>query len=154
MKKTYGKFCGQHNQSVNYFKDLYTKDKRFQAFVKVLAGRVPCSELVSLLALARARSLGSSDCPLTPLQKKMSSSVVRRLGIPECILLVTQRITKYPVLLQRILQCTKGESPCFCSPCAQQRRRPCGGAESALLGLKEILGCIFKTAVLFVLFCF
>ncbi|KAM9092103.1 A-kinase anchor protein 13 isoform 7-T7 [Megaptera novaeangliae] len=73
LKKTYGKFCGQHNQSVNYFKDLYTKDKRFQAFVK----------------------------------KKMSSSVVRRLGIPECVLLVTQRITKYPVLFQRILQCTK-----------------------------------------------
>ncbi|XP_054998038.1 A-kinase anchor protein 13 isoform X2 [Sorex araneus] len=73
LKKTYGKFCGQHNQSVSYFKDLYTRDKRFQAFVK----------------------------------KKMSSSVVRRLGIPECILLVTQRITKYPVLFQRILQCTK-----------------------------------------------
>ncbi|XP_041607770.1 A-kinase anchor protein 13 isoform X10 [Vulpes lagopus] len=73
LKKTYGKFCGQHNQSVNYFKDLHTKDKRFQAFVK----------------------------------KKMSSAVVRRLGIPECILLVTQRITKYPVLFQRILQCTK-----------------------------------------------
>ncbi|XP_074405317.1 A-kinase anchor protein 13 isoform X10 [Zonotrichia albicollis] len=73
MKKTYGKFCGHHNEAVNYFKDLYTKDKRFQAFVK----------------------------------KKMSSSLVRRLGIPECILLVTQRITKYPVLLQRILQYTK-----------------------------------------------
>ncbi|EPY85557.1 hypothetical protein CB1_000370022 [Camelus ferus] len=77
LKKTYGKFCGQHNQSVNYFKDLYTKDKRFQAFMK----------------------------------KKMSSSIVRRLGVPECILLVTQRITKYPVLFQRILQCTK-ESDC------------------------------------------
>ncbi|XP_077041851.1 A-kinase anchor protein 13 isoform X5 [Agelaius phoeniceus] len=73
MKKTYGKFCGHHNEAVNYFKDLYTKEKRFQAFIK----------------------------------KKMSSSLVRRLGIPECILLVTQRITKYPVLLQRILQYTK-----------------------------------------------
>ncbi|XP_039768227.1 A-kinase anchor protein 13 isoform X3 [Ornithorhynchus anatinus] len=72
LKKTYGKFCGQHNQSVNYFKDLHNKDKRFQAFVK----------------------------------KKMSTAVVRRLGIPECILLVTQRITKYPVLFQRILQYT------------------------------------------------
>ncbi|XP_040562352.1 A-kinase anchor protein 13 isoform X13 [Gallus gallus] len=72
MKKTYGKFCGHHNEAVNYFKDLYSKDKRFQAFVK----------------------------------KKMSSSLVRRLGISECILLVTQRITKYPVLLQRILQYT------------------------------------------------
>ncbi|XP_054858116.1 A-kinase anchor protein 13 isoform X2 [Eublepharis macularius] len=72
MKKTYGKFCGHQNEAVNYFKDLYSKEKRFQAFMK----------------------------------KKMSSSVVRRLGIPECILLVTQRITKYPVLLQRILQHT------------------------------------------------
>ncbi|NXP56439.1 AKP13 protein, partial [Heliornis fulica] len=73
MKQTYGKFCGHHNEAVNHFKDLYSKDKRFQAFVK----------------------------------KKMSSSLVRRLGISECILLVTQRITKYPVLLQRILQYTK-----------------------------------------------
>ncbi|NWH73668.1 AKP13 protein, partial [Piaya cayana] len=73
MKKTYGKFCGHHNEAVNHFKDLYSKDKRFQAFIK----------------------------------EKMSSSVVRRLGISECILLVTQRITKYPVLLQRILQYTK-----------------------------------------------
>uniref|UniRef100_A0A8C8R8T1 A-kinase anchoring protein 13 n=1 Tax=Pelusios castaneus TaxID=367368 RepID=A0A8C8R8T1_9SAUR len=73
MKKTYGKFCGHHNEAVNYFKDLQAKEKRFQAFIK----------------------------------KKMSSTVVRRLGIPECILLVTQRITKYPVLLQTILQYTK-----------------------------------------------
>ncbi|NXV82298.1 AKP13 protein, partial [Atlantisia rogersi] len=73
MKTTYGNFCGHHNEAVNNFKDLYSKDKRFQAFVK----------------------------------KKMSSSLVRRLGISECILLVTQRITKYPVLLQRILQYTK-----------------------------------------------
>uniref|UniRef100_A0A8B9H8B4 DH domain-containing protein n=1 Tax=Astyanax mexicanus TaxID=7994 RepID=A0A8B9H8B4_ASTMX len=41
------------------------------------------------------------------IKKKMSSSIVRRMGIPECILLVTQRITKYPVLMQRILQHTK-----------------------------------------------
>ncbi|XP_056307645.1 A-kinase anchor protein 13 isoform X4 [Danio aesculapii] len=73
MKKVYGKFCGRHNEAVNFYKELHTKDKRFQAFIK----------------------------------KKMSSPVVRRLSIPECILLVTQRITKYPVLLQRILQHTK-----------------------------------------------
>lgn len=36
--------------------------------------------------------------------------MLRRRGIPECILLVTQRITKYPVLLERILQYTQGES--------------------------------------------
>uniref|UniRef100_A0A672QBU2 Uncharacterized protein n=1 Tax=Sinocyclocheilus grahami TaxID=75366 RepID=A0A672QBU2_SINGR len=73
MKKVYGKFCSRHNEAVNFYKELHTKDKRFQAFIKV-----------------------------------MSSPVVRRLSISECILLVTQRITKYPVLLQRILQHTKG----------------------------------------------
>ncbi|XP_028811943.1 A-kinase anchor protein 13 isoform X2 [Denticeps clupeoides] len=40
------------------------------------------------------------------IKKTMGSSVVRRMGIPDCILLVTQRITKYPVLLQRILRHT------------------------------------------------
>ncbi|XP_054625785.1 A-kinase anchor protein 13 isoform X2 [Dunckerocampus dactyliophorus] len=73
MKRIYGRFCSRHNEAVNFYKDLLTKDKRFKAFIK----------------------------------KKMSSSIVRRLGIPECILLVTQRITKYPVLIQRILQHTK-----------------------------------------------
>ncbi|XP_053538155.1 A-kinase anchor protein 13 isoform X7 [Ictalurus punctatus] len=73
MKKVYGKFCSRHNEAVNVYKELHTRDKRFQAFIK----------------------------------KKMSSAVVRRLSIPECILLVTQRITKYPVLLQRLLQHTR-----------------------------------------------
>ncbi|XP_042660781.1 rho guanine nucleotide exchange factor 28 isoform X3 [Tyto alba] len=36
-----------------------------------------------------------------------SSLLARRRGVPECILLVTQRITKYPVLLERILQYSK-----------------------------------------------
>ncbi|XP_058253450.1 A-kinase anchor protein 13 isoform X3 [Hemibagrus wyckioides] len=73
IKKVYGKFCSRHNEAVNLYKELHTRDKRFQAFIK----------------------------------KKMSSAVVRRLSIPECILLVTQRITKYPVLLQRLLQHTR-----------------------------------------------
>ncbi|XP_069768128.1 A-kinase anchor protein 13 isoform X2 [Narcine bancroftii] len=73
MKKTYGKFCGQHNDAVNFYKELLAREKKFQAFVR----------------------------------KKMSSSIVRRLGIQECILLVTQRITKYPVIVQRIIHLTK-----------------------------------------------
>uniref|UniRef100_A0A3Q4H6W0 Rho guanine nucleotide exchange factor (GEF) 28a n=1 Tax=Neolamprologus brichardi TaxID=32507 RepID=A0A3Q4H6W0_NEOBR len=39
-----------------------------------------------------------------------NNSLVRRREIPECILLVTQRITKYPVLLERILHYTQGQS--------------------------------------------
>ncbi|XP_066505455.1 A-kinase anchor protein 13 isoform X3 [Hoplias malabaricus] len=73
MTKVYGKFCSRHNETVNLYKELHAKDKRFQAFIR----------------------------------KMMSSPVVRRLSIPECVLLVTQRLTKYPVLLQRVLQHTK-----------------------------------------------
>lgn len=36
--------------------------------------------------------------------------LVRRLGIPECFLLVTQRITKYPILVERIIQNTEDDS--------------------------------------------
>lgn len=43
-----------------------------------------------------------------PSQKINNLSIVRRLGVPECILLVTQRITKYPVLVERILHNTEG----------------------------------------------
>lgn len=36
--------------------------------------------------------------------------LVQRLGIPDRFLLVAQRITKYPVLVERILQNTEGET--------------------------------------------
>ncbi|XP_034559484.1 rho guanine nucleotide exchange factor 18a [Notolabrus celidotus] len=36
--------------------------------------------------------------------------LVRRLGIPECFLLVTQRITKYPLLVERIIQNTEDDT--------------------------------------------
>ncbi|XP_042285262.1 rho guanine nucleotide exchange factor 18a [Thunnus maccoyii] len=36
--------------------------------------------------------------------------LVRRLGIPECFLLVTQRITKYPVMVERIIQNTEADT--------------------------------------------
>ncbi|XP_067824564.1 rho guanine nucleotide exchange factor 18 isoform X2 [Heptranchias perlo] len=43
--------------------------------------------------------------------KKLNNySVVRRLGVQECILLVTQRLTKYPVLVERIIQNTEAGS--------------------------------------------
>ncbi|CAL8254312.1 unnamed protein product [Merluccius merluccius] len=42
------------------------------------------------------------------LMRKINNlSIVRRLGVTECILLVTQRITKYPVLVERILHNTE-----------------------------------------------
>ncbi|XP_078143955.1 rho guanine nucleotide exchange factor 18a [Centroberyx gerrardi] len=48
---------------------------------------------------------------LQSLMKKIGQlPLVRRLGVPECFLLVTQRITKYPVLLERIIQNTEADT--------------------------------------------
>ncbi|XP_052412726.1 rho guanine nucleotide exchange factor 28 isoform X5 [Carassius gibelio] len=41
------------------------------------------------------------------IKQQSSNLLVKRREIPECILLVTQRITKYPVLLERILHYTE-----------------------------------------------
>ncbi|XP_030042927.1 rho guanine nucleotide exchange factor 2 isoform X3 [Microcaecilia unicolor] len=74
MKKTYSEFCSRHNKAMKLYKELFTRDKKFQQFVR----------------------------------RMTRSSVLRRHGVQECILLVTQRITKYPVLIDRILQNSKG----------------------------------------------
>ncbi|XP_034403240.1 rho guanine nucleotide exchange factor 28 isoform X2 [Cyclopterus lumpus] len=44
------------------------------------------------------------------IRQQGNNLLVRRREIPECILLVTQRITKYPVLLERILQYTQEDT--------------------------------------------
>ncbi len=50
-------------------------------------------------------------CTICFTVKRVSrGSLLRRHGVQECILLVTQRITKYPVLIKRILDNTKGET--------------------------------------------
>ncbi|XP_063146723.1 rho guanine nucleotide exchange factor 18 isoform X2 [Candoia aspera] len=44
------------------------------------------------------------------IKKISNASIVRRLGIQECNLLVTQRIMKYPVLVERIIQNTEAST--------------------------------------------
>ncbi|XP_074979206.1 rho guanine nucleotide exchange factor 18 isoform X3 [Caretta caretta] len=59
-------------------------------------------------AVSHYKDLLQSNKKFQNLIKKIgNSSIVRRLGVQECILLVTQRITKYPVLVERILQNTE-----------------------------------------------
>ncbi|XP_035279719.1 rho guanine nucleotide exchange factor 18-like [Anguilla anguilla] len=67
-------------------------------------------------------------------------AIVQRLGIPECLLLVTQRITKYPVLLERILNNTAAGT-------VEQQE-----LGRALVLIKELIGqvdgqvCVFERA--------
>jgi len=55
--------------------------------------------------------------------------VLKRHGVQECILLVTQRITKYPVLISRILQHTHGERE---DPGGKKMGRGLSGVRSGL----------------------
>uniref|UniRef100_A0A3Q1C8S9 Rho/rac guanine nucleotide exchange factor (GEF) 2 n=1 Tax=Amphiprion ocellaris TaxID=80972 RepID=A0A3Q1C8S9_AMPOC len=74
MKKLYSEFCSRHPKAVKLYKEVLTRDRRLQQFIR----------------------------------RVCRGPLLRRHGIQECILLVTQRITKYPVLIQRILDNTKG----------------------------------------------
>ncbi|XP_041429673.1 rho guanine nucleotide exchange factor 2 isoform X2 [Xenopus laevis] len=75
MKKTYTEFASQHHKAMKLYKELFSRDKKFQQMIR----------------------------------KMTRSPLLRRHGVQECILLVTQRITKYPVLIDRILQNSKGD---------------------------------------------
>jgi len=44
-------------------------------------------------------------------QKCSENNVCKRLSVPECLLLVMQRVTKYPLLLESIAKTTDGTSP-------------------------------------------
>uniref|UniRef100_A0A665WBC2 Rho guanine nucleotide exchange factor 2-like n=1 Tax=Echeneis naucrates TaxID=173247 RepID=A0A665WBC2_ECHNA len=88
MRKTYAEFCTRHLKAVKVYKDLLSRDKRFQCFVRPVCG---CVRLFMCVCLW---------------QRVTRGPLLRCHGIQECILLVTQRITKYPVLIQRILDNT------------------------------------------------
>ncbi|XP_022613082.1 rho guanine nucleotide exchange factor 2-like isoform X2 [Seriola dumerili] len=70
MRKTYAEFCSRHLKAVKVYKELLSRDKRFQCFIR----------------------------------RVTRGPLLRCHGVQECILLVTQRISKYPVLIQRILE--------------------------------------------------
>ncbi|XP_057714203.1 rho guanine nucleotide exchange factor 18a [Corythoichthys intestinalis] len=59
-------------------------------------------------AVSFYKELLQNNKKLQSLMKKIGQlTLVRRLGILECFLLVTQRITKYPVLIERLLKVTE-----------------------------------------------
>uniref|UniRef100_A0A674D4F4 Rho/Rac guanine nucleotide exchange factor 2 n=1 Tax=Salmo trutta TaxID=8032 RepID=A0A674D4F4_SALTR len=93
MRKAYAEFCSRHPKAVKLYKELLARDKRFQHFIRV---RV------------RERERDGIKSHPSHNQRVSRGPLLRRHGIQECILLVTQRITKYPVLIQRILDNTKG----------------------------------------------
>uniref|UniRef100_A0A8C4N7X8 Rho guanine nucleotide exchange factor 2 n=1 Tax=Eptatretus burgeri TaxID=7764 RepID=A0A8C4N7X8_EPTBU len=86
MKDVYGAFCSQQEEAVNTYKELLSKEKKLQNFIK----------------------------------KQSMNPQVRRQGLQECVLLITQRLTKYPPLIDRIAKCTKGKGVQFCFVSVEQ----------------------------------
>ncbi|XP_052281219.1 rho guanine nucleotide exchange factor 18-like [Dreissena polymorpha] len=73
MKASYGMFCSAHLESVQNYKDMMMKDRKFQQFIKTTTEHPMC-------------------------QKR---------EIPDFIQIITQRPTKYPILIDSILHSTK-----------------------------------------------
>uniref|UniRef100_A0A8C1YT39 Rho guanine nucleotide exchange factor (GEF) 1a n=1 Tax=Cyprinus carpio TaxID=7962 RepID=A0A8C1YT39_CYPCA len=100
MLKVYSEFCSRHMKAVKLYKELLARDKRLQLFIRVRT-RVTDEGVCSLFS---HQSIYHCLC----LSQRVSRRpLLRRHGFQECILLVTQRITKYPVLVQRIYDNTK-----------------------------------------------
>uniref|UniRef100_A0A7N6B899 Rho guanine nucleotide exchange factor (GEF) 1a n=1 Tax=Anabas testudineus TaxID=64144 RepID=A0A7N6B899_ANATE len=96
MQKTYAEFCSRHLKAVKLYKELLARDKRFQCFIRV---RQTNHDYVK-------SCLKSLFTVSVSLQRVSRGPLLRCHGVQECILLVTQRIFKYPVLIQRILDNT------------------------------------------------
>lgn len=101
MKESYGDFCSHHTEAVSYYKEQLHNNKKFQNVIRVRE-EIPST--------SGAKCITSTRCliELFHFQKVNNLSIVRRLGVSECILLVTQRIMKYPVLVERIILNTEG----------------------------------------------
>ncbi|XP_010751808.1 rho guanine nucleotide exchange factor 2 isoform X2 [Larimichthys crocea] len=98
MKKLYSEFCSRHPKAVKLYKEVLTRDRRLQQFIR----------------------------------RVCRGPLLRRHGVQECILLVTQRLTKYPVLIQRILDNTKGNE------------EEAQALSQAMLLLKELISSVDK----------
>uniref|UniRef100_A0A672R8Q6 Rho guanine nucleotide exchange factor 2-like n=1 Tax=Sinocyclocheilus grahami TaxID=75366 RepID=A0A672R8Q6_SINGR len=100
MLKAYSEFCSRHMKTVKLYKELLARDKRLQLFIRVRTRETD-------EGVCRPGAFCSICHWLCRSQRVSRGPLLRRHGFQECILLVTQRITKYPVLLQRICDNTK-----------------------------------------------
>uniref|UniRef100_A0AAR2L0F1 Rho guanine nucleotide exchange factor (GEF) 1a n=1 Tax=Pygocentrus nattereri TaxID=42514 RepID=A0AAR2L0F1_PYGNA len=96
-----------HNFTINHISDLLVQQFSGQCADEM---RKAYAEFCShhLKAVKLYKELLARDKRLQYFIRRVSRvPLLRRHGFQECILLVTQRITKYPVLVQRILDNTK-----------------------------------------------
>lgn len=100
MKIAYGDFCSRHMDAVEAYKYYLREDTRFARFVRhcqvcYITNSLFCYLIKTFLFLS-TKLLLSQFFQTNPLLKKK--------GIPECILFVTQRLTKYPLLVEPLIK--------------------------------------------------
>lgn len=88
MKKVYGRFCSRHNEAVNFYKDLLTKDKRFKAFIKV--SNISASENFIIYA--------NFDT-----QKQQKLFTVHQPRTSECVFVCVHEVSKFSHYLMSTL---------------------------------------------------
>ncbi|XP_061879802.1 rho guanine nucleotide exchange factor 18a isoform X2 [Entelurus aequoreus] len=107
--------CSQEEESPNGYQIMELGDILISQFSDAFGEKMKVGYSVFCGRQSEAISLYKEQMQnnkkLQSLMKKIGQlALVRRLGIPECFLLVTQRITKYPVLVERIIQNTDADT--------------------------------------------
>ena len=75
-------------------------------------------------------------------QQCSNNPLLRKMGIPECILTVTTRITKYPLLIEPLIKTAKDR------PAEQQKLRSCLSlVKSILIDVNGQVICLFSCSV-------
>ena len=106
VKKTIG--CNDSKDCFDMFFPLFQFEGEMGERMKLAYGDF-CSRHNEAVQLYK--DLHKNDRKFQNFIKKCSrNSHTKRLGITECILYVTQRMTKYPLLIEPIIKTTKGTS--------------------------------------------
>ncbi|XP_061776809.1 rho guanine nucleotide exchange factor 18a isoform X2 [Nerophis ophidion] len=107
--------CSQEEQSPNGYQIMELGDILISQFSDALGEKIKggysvfCGHHSEAICLYKEQMQNNKK--LQSLMKKIGQlALVRRLGIPECFLLVTQRITKYPLLVEQIIQNTDADT--------------------------------------------
>lgn len=99
--------CSQHSQAVELIKNKKRKDPRFAQIIQVRARTRARAHALTLVAEPR---LCASRAAVTLAQECEASPHCRRMQLKDLLVSEMQRITKYPLLLDKIIKHTEGQN--------------------------------------------
>ncbi|KPJ14633.1 Rho guanine nucleotide exchange factor 2 [Papilio machaon] len=123
LKAAYGEFCSRHREAVEVFKECCTREPRLARFIRKCEFCSRHREAVEVFKECCTREPRLARF----IRKCQQNPLLRKKGVPECVLFVAQRLTKYPLLLEPLLK-TAGDD-------VVEKEL----LQKALCGVKEIL---------------